>query len=59
MVNETDAYRALMRKLERKRPYGRPRLKYDDNIHIHIKETGGSVCVLDLCGSGQGQALGS
>jgi len=34
------AYRILMEKTERKRPLGRPRLRWEDNIKMDIKEVG-------------------
>jgi len=35
-----DAYRVLVGKLERKRPLGRPRRSWDDNIKMHLQEVG-------------------
>jgi hypothetical protein len=35
-----NAYRILVGKLEGKRPLGRPRLRWVDNIKINLRETG-------------------
>jgi len=32
------AYRVLVRRLDRKRPFGRPRSKWEDNIKIDLQE---------------------
>ena len=37
-------YRVLVRKPEGKRPLGRPRCRWEDNIKIYLQEVGG-VCV--------------
>jgi hypothetical protein len=34
------AYRILLRKTEGKRPLGRPRRRWEDNIEMDIRETG-------------------
>ena len=34
------AYRVLVRKPEAKRPLGRPRHRWEDNIKVHIREAG-------------------
>ena len=36
-------YRVLVRKLERKRPLGRPRRRWEDNMKMDLQEVGG-VC---------------
>ena len=36
-----DVHRVLVRKPERKRPFGRPRLRWEDNIKMDIQEVGG------------------
>jgi hypothetical protein len=58
-LKKRNAYRFLMRKPERKRPYGRPRLRWENNIQMHIKKNMVEVCVLDSCGPGQGQVFSS
>jgi hypothetical protein len=35
-----NAYKILVGKLERKRPFGRHRRKWEDNIRIDLRETG-------------------
>jgi hypothetical protein len=40
MVEKTNAYRILAGKAEGKRPLGRPRRRWVDNIKIYLKETG-------------------
>jgi len=40
MVKKTNAYRVLMWKPKRERPNGRPRLRWEDNIYMHITKTG-------------------
>jgi hypothetical protein len=37
-----NAYMILMRKSERKRPLGRPRCRWEDNIKIDLRERGWS-----------------
>jgi hypothetical protein len=36
-------YRVLVRKSERKRPMGRPRRRWEDNIKMDLQEVGGGV----------------
>ena len=38
-----DVYRVLVRKPEGKRPLGRPRLRWEDNIKMDLQEVGGVV----------------
>ena len=45
-------HRALVGKPEGKRPLGRPRRRWEDNIKIDLKEVGGSCGGLDGVGSG-------
>jgi hypothetical protein len=33
------AYRILVRKPERKRPFGRPRDRWEDNIRVDLRDT--------------------
>jgi len=40
MGDRRDAYRALVGKPERKRPLGRPRLRWKDNIKMDLLEVG-------------------
>jgi hypothetical protein len=40
MEDEESAYRDLMGRPERKKPYGRPRLSCDDNIKIVLQKVG-------------------
>ena len=40
MVETRDVYRVLMGKPERKRPLGRPRHRWEDNIKINLQEVG-------------------
>ena len=40
MVEERGAYRVLVRKLEGKRPLGRPRRRWVDNIRMDLQEVG-------------------
>jgi len=35
-----NAYKILVRKPEGKRPHGRPRRRWEDNIRMDLKETG-------------------
>jgi len=39
-VKKTNAYKVLMWKPKRRRPNGRPRLRWEDNIWMHITRTG-------------------
>jgi hypothetical protein len=40
MGERRDAYRALMGKPERRRPLGRPRHRWEDNIKIDLRKVG-------------------
>jgi len=40
MGERRGVYRVLVGKLERKRPLGRPRRSWDDNIKMHLQEVG-------------------
>jgi hypothetical protein len=49
MGERRGAYRALMGKPERRRPLGRPRRRWEDNIKMHLREVGcGSADWVDL-----------
>jgi hypothetical protein len=41
MGEDRDVYRVLVGKPERKRPLGRPRRRWEDNIKMNLKEVGG------------------
>jgi hypothetical protein len=45
-------YRVLMGKPERKRPLGRPRHRWDDNIKVDLQESGMWGRILDRAGLG-------
>ena len=57
MGERRGAYRILVRRPEGKRPLGRPRRRWEDNIKMffEICDRGSG---LDLSGSGQGQVGG-
>jgi hypothetical protein len=40
MGKRRDAHRVLMRKPERKGPFGRPRHRWTDKIKMHLQEEG-------------------
>jgi hypothetical protein len=40
MEKMRNAYKILVRKLQRKRPCGRPRCRWENKIKIDLKETG-------------------
>jgi hypothetical protein len=42
MREERGVHRLLVGKPERKRPLGRPRRRWEDNIKINLQEVGGS-----------------
>jgi hypothetical protein len=44
-----DAYRVLVGKPERRRPFGRPRRRWEDNIKMNLREVGwGGIDRFDL-----------
>ena len=45
-------HRVLVGKPEGKRPLGRPRCRWEDNIKMDLQEVGGELCGLDGVGSG-------
>jgi hypothetical protein len=47
-----NAYRILVGKPERKRPLGRPRRRWGDNIKMDLKRDRMGWCGLDQTGSG-------
>jgi hypothetical protein len=49
MGDKRIADRILVRKPERKRPLGRPRRKWEDNVKMDLRELGwGGMCCIDL-----------
>jgi hypothetical protein len=40
IVNRRNVYKALIKKPERKKPLGKPRRRWDENIKIHLQERG-------------------
>jgi hypothetical protein len=40
MAEKKSAYKILVRKPEERRPFAIPRLAWEDDIKIHLKETG-------------------
>ena len=57
MGEERGVYWVLVGKPEGKRPLGRPRRRWVDNIRMDLQEVGGGmwVCGLDWAGPGEGQ----
>jgi hypothetical protein len=54
-----NAYKILVGKPEMKRPVGRPRRRWEDNIKIAVRGNVAGRCGLDSSGSGQGPVAGS
>jgi len=52
-------YRVLVGKPEGKRPLGRPRYRWEDNIKMDLEEEGCGGYGLDRAGSGYGQVAGT
>jgi hypothetical protein len=52
-------YRILVGRPEGRRPLGRPRRRWEDNIKMDLQEVEMWGNGLDLYGSGQGQVVGS
>ena len=52
-------HRVLVGKPEGKRPLGRPRRRWEDNIKMDLREVGGGCGGLDGVGSGWGQVAGT
>jgi len=42
-VEMTNAYNILVGKPEGKRPFGRPRCRWEDNVRMDIRKTGSEV----------------
>jgi hypothetical protein len=58
MGEEGKVYKVLVGKPEGKRPPGRPRRRWDDEIRMDLREIGLGGCGLDSTGSGQGPVAG-
>jgi len=58
-VEMRNAYKILVGKPERKRPRGRPRSRWEDNIKMDLKGNSVGGCGLDSSGSGYGPVVGS
>jgi hypothetical protein len=58
MGERRGAYRVLVGKPEGRRPLGRPRRRWEDNIKTDLREVGWG-CGLDWAGSGKGQVAGA
>ena len=54
----TGIYRVLAKKPEGKRPLGRPRHRWEDNIKMDLQEVGCGGNGLDRSGSGYGRVAG-
>ena len=52
-------YRVLVGNPEEKRPLGRSRRRWEDNIKMDLQEVGFGVYGLDRAGSGYGQLAGT
>jgi hypothetical protein len=52
MEERIGVYRVLLGKPEGKRPLGRPRRRWEDNIRINIQEVGCTGYGIDRAGSG-------
>jgi len=51
MGEERGVHIVLVEKSERKRPLGRPRCRWEDNIKMDLQEVGGGLWGLDGVGS--------
>jgi hypothetical protein len=56
MVDERGVYRILVGKPEEKRPLGRPRRRWEDNMRMDLQELDGDM---DWIGSGYRQVVRS
>jgi len=59
MGERRDVYRVLVGKPEGKRPLGRPRRRWEDNIKMDLQEVGCGCYGPDRASSGQGQMAGT
>jgi hypothetical protein len=48
-IHGRNGYKIMVRKLETKRPLGRPKCRWED-IRINVKEMGGGRCELNTSG---------
>jgi len=58
MEERRGVYRVLVWKPEGKRPLGRPRRRWEDNIRMDLRGSGMWGCGLDRAGSGLGTGGG-
>jgi hypothetical protein len=58
MGEERKVYKVWVGKSEGKRPFGRPRRRWEDGIRINLREISLGGCELDSTGSGQGLVAG-
>jgi len=56
-IHGRNGYKIMVRKLETKRPLGRPKCRWED-IRINVKEMGGGRCELNTSGWGYGPVVG-
>jgi hypothetical protein len=59
MGERRGVYRVLVGRPEGKRPLGRPKRKWEDNIKVNHQEVGCGGYGLDTTEPGQGQVLGT
>ena len=59
MEEGRSVYRVLVGKPEGKRPLGRPRRRWEDNVKMDLQEVGCGEYGLARAGSGQGQVAGT
>ena len=52
-------HKVLVGKPEGKRPLGRPRRRWEDNIKRNLQKVGGGLWGMDGVGSGQGEVAGT
>ena len=58
MFKKRGVYRVLVGKPEGKRPLGRPRHRWEDNIRMNVKRNGMGGRVAGLSGAGKAQVPG-
>jgi hypothetical protein len=58
MGEKRKVYKVLVGKPEGKRPLGRPRHRWEDEIRMDLRDIGLGVCGLDSTVSGQGPVAG-
>ena len=59
MVERREIYTGFWGGPEGKRPFERPRHRWEDNTKTDLQEVGCGGCGLDRSGSGQGQVAGT